>query len=343
MERTKRALTDRRKGRDRIMKLHQGVMEPSKIKTVGIPEGLMIFEQKQLWKNFFEKLGCHVVCSGHTTNRIMNSGIELCCNETCLPVKVFTGHAASLCEKVDYIFIPRYASVCPHEKSCPKFCGLPDEVRISLKNKMKLLEIDIDFNRDPRKTHLSLDNLAGELDFPPKTVEDAFAGTVKCGLAAEVSPNISRPCNQDVPIIAVLGHPYMIFDRLLSMNLIGKLQAAGYRVMTPYDVKRSVRRQNVSPFLSNSFFETGLDILGGAQALANLPELVGMVYLSPFACGIDSLVIEIIEHRIRNGRQIPFLKITIDEHSGEAGFDTRLEAFLDMLPTSKGIGREKVI
>jgi hypothetical protein len=156
------------------MKLHQGVMGPSKIKTVGIPEGLMIFEQKQLWKNFFEKLGCHVVCSGHTTNRIMNSGIELCCNETCLPVKVFTGHAASLCEKVDYIFIPRYASVCPHEKSCPKFCGLPDEVRISLKNKMKLLEIDIDFNRDPQKTHLSLDNLAGELGFPPKTVEGRF-------------------------------------------------------------------------------------------------------------------------------------------------------------------------
>lgn len=317
--------------------------EPSKIKTVGIPEGLMIFEQKQLWEKFFKRLGCHVVFSGHTTNSIMNSGIELCCNETCLPVKVFTGHAASLCEKVDYIFIPRYSSVCPHEKSCPKFCGLPDEVRISLNNKTKLLEIDIDFNRDPNKTHKSLDNLAGELGLPRKTVEDAFVSTVKCGLTAEIPPHISCPYKQGVPAIAVLGHPYMIFDRLLSMNLIGKLQATDYRVMTPYDVKRSVRRQNISPFLSNSFFETGLDILGGAQALVNLPELVGMVYLSPFACGIDSLVLEIIEHKIRNGRQIPFLKVTIDEHSGEAGFDTRIEAFLDMLPINKDIRKEKII
>jgi predicted nucleotide-binding protein (sugar kinase/HSP70/actin superfamily) len=325
------------------MKFDKDVTELSKIKTVGIPEGLMIFEQKQLWVKFFERLGCQVVCSGHTTKSIMNSGIELCCNETCLPVKVFTGHAASLCEKVDYIFIPRYASVCPHEKSCPKFCGLPDEVRISLKNKMKILEIDIDFNRDPKKTYKSLDHFAGELGLPLKAVENAFNRIVECGLAAEVSPNISKSCKQALPVIAVLGHPYMIFDRLLSMNLIGKLQAAGYRVMTPYDVKRSVRRQKGSPFLSNSFFETGLDILGGAQALVNLPELVGMVYLSPFACGIDSLVMEIIEHKIRNGRQIPFLKITVDEHSGETGFDTRLEAFLDMLPTNEGIRREKIV
>lgn len=342
MERTERCPVSRRKGRDRIMKQDARTTEPSNI-TVGIPEGLMIVEQKQLWQDFFTRLGCRVVCSGHTTNRIMNSGIELCCNETCLPVKVFTGHAASLCEKADCVFIPRYASICPHEKSCPKFCGLPDEVRISLKNKIKPLEVDIDFNRDAQKTKNSLVELDEELGLPPKTAENAFADTVNNKLAAEVSPHCSSAKGQGTPVIAVLGHPYMIFDRLLSMNLIGKLQAAGYRVMTPYDVKRSVRRQNAPLFLSNSFFETGLDILGGAQALAGLPELVGMVYLSPFACGIDSLVLEIIEHKIRNGRRIPFLKITIDEHSGEAGFDTRIEAFLDMLPNSSGIRKEKIV
>lgn len=324
------------------MKSHHGA-GPSKLKVIGIPEGLMIFEQKQLWKKFFESLGCHAVCSGHTTKRIMNSGIELCCNETCLPVKAFTGHAASLCGKADCIFIPRYSSVCSHEKSCPKFCGLPDEVRISLNNKTKFLEIDIDFNRDSKKTQKSLDLLAGELGRSPKTVRDAFDSIVKPGLAAEVSPNRSCSYEPGAPVLAVLGHPYMIFDRLLSMNLIGKLQDAGYRVMTPYDVRRSVRRKNVAPFLSDSFFETGLDMLGGAQALVNLPELAGMVYLSSFACGIDSLVLEIIEHKIRNGRRIPFLKITIDEHSGEAGFDTRIEAFLDMLPNTESIRREKIV
>lgn len=307
---------------------------PSLIRTVGLPEGLMFFEQKRLWKTFFESLGYRVICSGPTTNSIKNTGIELCCNETCLPVKVFTGHAASLCGKADGIFIPRFASVCPHEKSCPKFCGLPDEVRISLKNRVVPLEVAVDFNRDPKKTRKSLKNLAKRLGLPEKAVEKAFQSAVKDGLTAEISPNYSGVCRPGKPVVAILGHPYMIFDRLLSMNLTGKLRAAGYQVRTPYDVERSVRRRNAGLFFSSSFFETGLDILGGARALAGLPELAGMVYLSPFACGIDSLVMEMVEHRIQSGRRIPFLKLTVDEHSGEAGFDTRLEAFLDLLPGS---------
>lgn len=315
----------------------------SKTATVGIPEGLMFFEHKQLWKNFFESLGYDVVFSGPTTNSMIKTGIKICCNESCLPVKVFTGHVASLCGKTDYIFVPRYASVCPHEKSCPKFCGLPDEVRLSLKNKIQPLEVSLDYNRNIQKTGKSLDALARRLGRKPKEVEEAFNTTVKCGLTAEDSPNALPFGIQGAPVIVVLGHPYMIFDDLLSMNLIGKLQKAGYRVMTPYDVKRSVRRKNVKPFLSPSFFETGLDILGGAKALLEFPELVGMVYLSPFACGIDSLIMELIERRLRKERKIPFLKLTVDEHSGEAGFDTRIDAFLDMLPAYRNSQRKEIV
>lgn len=325
------------------MNFHKSAAIFPEMPTVGIPEGLMIYEHKELWKSFFEAIGCRVVFSGHTTNSILKTGVELCCNETCLPVKVFTGHAARLCEKANYVFIPRYASVCPHEKSCPKFCGLPDEIRLSLKNKIQPLEVVIDFDRDPQKTKKSLDNLARQLGRNQKKVENAFADIVKCGLTAEDSPNAFCFRKPGVPVIAVLGHPYMIFDNLLSMDLIGKLQKAGYCVITPYDVKRSVRRQNVKPFLSSSFFETGLDILGSVHAFLVLPELVGMVYLSPFACGVDAIITEFIERRLRNEQRIPYLKITVDEHSGEAGFDTRLEAFLDMLPNYRDSRRKEIV
>lgn len=316
--------------------------ESPKTPTVGIPEGLMLFEHKQLWKEFFNRLGCRVVFSGRTTNRILKSGVELCCNETCLPVKVFTGHAASLCEKTDYLFIPRYASVCPHEKACPKLCGLPDEVRLSLKNETTPLEVTIDFDRGPEKTRESLEKLADIIGKSKSEANDAFSAAVKLGLTAQDSPNaFGGSFGQGSPVIAVLGHPYMIFDDLLSMDLIGKLEAAGYRVLTPYDVRRSVRRQNAGWFTDRNFYETGLDILGGARTFLSIPELAGMIYLTPFACGVDSLVTEFIERRLRNERWIPFLKITVDEHAGETGFDTRLEAFLDMLPHAGLINRER--
>ena len=316
---------------------------PSEAPIIGIPEGLMLFEQKQLWKDFFEKLGYRVLLSGHTTNRVLEAGIARCCNETCLPVKVFTGHAASLCKKADYVFIPRYSRICLHEKSCPKFCGLPDEIRLSLKNEICPIEVAIDFDRDFKKTYESLKVLSRKLGQNAKTVEKAFDEIVMSGLTAEESPNRTCLENSEKPMIAVLGHPYMIFDELLSMNLINKLKAAGYCVRTPYDVRRSVRRNNVNPFLSGSFFDTGLDILGGAKALLGLPGLIGMIYLSPFACGIDSLVTEFIEHRLRKERQIPYLKLTVDEHSGEAGFDTRLEAFLDMLANVMENRRKEIV
>ena len=305
--------------------------------TVGIPEALMFFEHGQLWEDFFKRLGCRVVLSGRTTKEILEAGVEQCSNETCLPVKVFTGHAARLSGKADYIFIPRYSSVCQHEMACPKFCALPDEVRVSLKNDIRLIEVAIDFDKGERKTRESLTKLAHTLGKDVNMVSDAFSAAVKAGLTAD-SQNIPRLCTDEAPVIAVLGHPYMIYDELLSMNLIGKLQAAGYRVLTPYNIERSVRRLNAGPFLGRNFYQTGLDILGSARVFLNMPELAGMVYLTPFSCGIDSLVTEFIERRLQNGRWVPFLKITIDEHSGEVGFDTRLEAFLDMLPRTGAAG-----
>jgi predicted nucleotide-binding protein (sugar kinase/HSP70/actin superfamily) len=314
------------------MRYDTNATKPLETVTVGIPEGLMFFEQKTLWKNFFERLGCRAVCSGRTTRNILNSGINLCCNETCLPVKAFAGHAASLCDKTDYIFIPRCASVCPHEKSCPKFCGLPDEMRISLKGRANIISADIDYNRDPQKTRKSLASLSGRLGIPCKAAELVFNGCVKPGLTADISPNASGSMRLGVPVIAVLGHPYIIFDSLLSMGLIDKLRDAGYCVLTPYDVRRSVRRKYAGRFLSTSFFETGLDIVGGTKALYGLPQLAGMIYISPFSCGVDSVVMELTERIIMRGpRHIPFLKLTVDEHSGEAGFNTRIEAFLDMI------------
>lgn len=311
--------------------------------TVGLPEGLMFFEHRQLWEDFFRRLGCRTVRSGRTTNRILNRGVELCCNETCLPVKAFAGHAASLLGKTDFLFVPRYASVCPCERACPKLCGLPDEVRLSLKDRIRPLEVAVDLGRNPAKTRESLGRLARELGRSREEAEDAFSGAVRAGLTAADSPNASpAPGRRGGPVVAVLGHPYMIFDELLSMGLIGKLRAAGCRVLTPYDLKRSERRRNAQPFLGREFFETGLDILGGARIFLGMPELAGMIYLTPFACGVDSLVTEFVERRLRGGRWVPFLKITVDEQSGEAGFDTRLEAFLDMLPHAARQRRESV-
>ena len=43
------------------------------------------------------------------------------------------------------------------------------------------------------------------------------------------------------------------------------------------------------------------------------------------------LDVGLIEKKTKRDYNIPFLYLNLDEHAGETGFDTRLEAFLDVL------------
>ncbi|AYO30678.1 hypothetical protein D2962_08620 [Biomaibacter acetigenes] len=64
-------------------------------------------------------------------------------------------------------------------------------------------------------------------------------------------------------------------------------------------------------------------------------KIDGIIHVASFGCGPDSLIGELLEHRVMREYKVPFLYLTLDEHSGEAGFDTRLEAFLDILEGRK--------
>ena len=54
------------------------------------------------------------------------------------------------------------------------------------------------------------------------------------------------------------------------------------------------------------------------------------VHRSVLCCGPDSLMVERISRRAKQFSK-PVLHLTVDEQTGEAGFITRLEAFVDML------------
>ena len=57
----------------------------------------------------------------------------------------------------------------------------------------------------------------------------------------------------------------------------------------------------------------------------------GIIYISSFSCGLDSFIIEMIKTHITD---VPMMVLKLDEHRGRAGFETRLEAFSDLLQRS---------
>ena len=95
--------------------------------------------------------------------------------------------------------------------------------------------------------------------------------------------------------------------------------------------------------LSTEQLDEGILTLGNEKYWANEDEMTGtaghymkdnkidgIVTVTAFGCGPDSLMIERITRKAKQFGK-PLLNLTIDEQTGEAGFVTRLEAFVDML------------
>lgn len=298
--------------------------------TIGIPRGLSYYDHGELWENFFKSLGFATLTSNLTNSHILNDGVVCCTNETCLPVKVFHGHIKSLMDKVDFIFVPRYSSTSESELCCPKLCGLPDMTSYNIQNDVKIIEIKVNIRHLKSDTYESLREISKILGLRYHTVLSAFKSNVETHLEFTKAREANFSSNSNQKSIVVLGHSYMIYDDYLSMGLISKLKKNNCFVYTPANLNSFVKKINAHPYQDKYFFNSGIEILGAAFTYANYKDLSGVVYLTPFACGVDSLVVEFIERHL-NTISVPFLKLTIDEHTGEAGFDTRLEAFLDMI------------
>jgi len=76
--------------------------------TVGLPMGLIMYEQLPVWSTFFKELGFNVVTSDPSSRDLYFKGQSTIPSDTvCYPAKLMHGHIASLLEKkVDFIFYP---------------------------------------------------------------------------------------------------------------------------------------------------------------------------------------------------------------------------------------------
>ena len=128
--------------------------------------------------------------------------------------------------------------------------------------------------------------------------------------------------------VGVLGHGYTLYDQCISMNLINVLRKMGCRVQLMDGCDSEQIEIEAATLTKRVFWTLGRKSVGAALHMAKNPEIDGIIYLACFGCGPDSMIGEIIERRIGSKS---FMLMTIDEHTGEAGLLTRLEAFCDML------------
>ncbi len=126
----------------------------------------------------------------------------------------------------------------------------------------------------------------------------------------------------------MVGHPYNIYDNFTNMNLAAKLDKLGVSVETMEFTQDFLINMEINNLYKRPFWTFARENYGFAVNAVKERRVNGIIYISSFNCGTDSIIIELIKDKIGN---FPFLTLKVDEHTGEAGIDTRIEAFTDML------------
>ncbi|NLW90074.1 MAG: 2-hydroxyglutaryl-CoA dehydratase [Syntrophomonadaceae bacterium] len=337
---------------------------------IGIPRTLAYFLYYPLWKTFLDELGEEVIVSPPTSREILDQGVKDAVNDACIPIKVYHGHAAWLRDKVDFIFSPRLVSVrlfgdFGTETFCPKFLGLPDMVRLTVDKLPPLIDTRVGIKKDPKEIF----NIAADIgDVLGKSAADCkkacrkglevhkkyqkllSSGVLPPDAIAQLFPNepetnnkvrreehqrqrlVRKPNREEAGLnIAVVGYPYAIYDDYINGGILGLLSKENVQVFTQDMLSDKVLNRQAKHLLKSTFWYFSNRAVYGGLHYMKQKRIDGIIHVTAFACGPDSVVDRLLEIEAHRHSSKPYLSITIDEHTGEAGIRTRVEAFIDML------------
>lgn len=135
--------------------------------------------------------------------------------------------------------------------------------------------------------------------------------------------------------IGLIGHGYNIYDSYVSKDILHRLEAMGASVLTADMVSPRAIHHQMARLPKDPFWSYEREVLGAALYFLEKGEVDGIIQIVSFACGPDSMIAEMVHRYAWRKGDIPYMLLTIDEHSSEVGVVTRLEAFLDMIHREK--------
>lgn len=324
-------------------------------KKIGIPRAISYYNNYPFYYGFFTTLGFEIVLSDKTTTKLINDGCKYVVSDTCLPVKVYVGHLVNLLEQgIDTIFVPSLQSTSYKVNNCSKIRGLPEIIRNVINTPFNMIEPtldktegigfhdfcidtanqlgikDVDLIKSAEKKGWEIYNnflkmAKSGVEFK-KAIQNAIKGITECNTIEKV-----RPLS-----VVIMAHGYNLYDERISMNLLKKLDKMGVKAYTSLNITREDSIKAIHKLDEIQYWANELDLTGTAAYYMENKGVDGIIALSAFGCGPDSLMVDEIQYHAKE-INMPMLHLTIDEHTGEAGFLTRLEAFVDMLSRKRRI------
>ena len=260
-------------------------------------------------------------------------------------------------EPPEFIFLPHFkaepaqkgyssSQVCPFAQGEPFYLQTAFKEAIGkLKKKgMNILTPLLDLTKGLDAAEKPLIETAVQMGIAKKEAKAAFKKAliqqIQCvAEMKEIGKNALKSLETDPHKIGVVifSRSYSGFVDEAHMGIPNKLASRGVLVM-PLDFLQ-LNDEKRKPHM---YWGAGQRMLGAGSIVKGHPQLFGTI-ITNFSCGPDSFIIGYFRDIM--GRK-PSLTLELDSHTADAGIDTRIEAFLDVvaayrhLTTGKEIHRE---
>lgn len=290
---------------------------------IGIGRSLYFYYYGDLWLRFFEELDIETVVSPPTNQEIIDLGNKISSDEMCLSLKIYLGHLCKL-KDCDYLLVPRIDNYGRSNQTCTNFLATYDIVNNLFPNKILNYNISMTSKQNEYKGFLEIGK---KLHLKKRQVKKAYYSALKKVEATKrckIKENQEKLNNKGIKILLV-AHPYNSYDELIGKPIVSILEDLNVTVIYS-DLFDSKKARDESKKISESlYFKFNKESIG--SIILSNPNIDGVIFLSSFPCGPDSLVNELAIRKI----DIPAINLVVDDLSSESGIVTRLESFVDIL------------
>ena len=312
--------------------------------TVGVNRSYLTRSYCPLFSTFFAELGCEVVLP----DRVDPRGVDQQASAFCFPGELAHGFMADLLsKKTDFLFLPHMRTLpadAPNDNAfaCVLVQSEPYYLRScfsEIEGRGKgLLSPVLDFREGLAAAEPTFASMARQIGRSRAEGRRAFAVALEAQKLFE--EDLQREGARALEALAkdaegfgvvLFGRPYNAFADEANKGIPAKFASRGVRII-PFDML-PFEDQELSPE-HHMYWALGRNILKAARYVAGRSDLFP-VYITNFSCGPDSFLVGYFREIM--GRK-PSLTLELDSHTADAGIETRIEAFLDIVTYYRRMG-----
>ncbi len=323
--------------------------------TIGFNRSFLVNTYYPLYSTFFVELGYEVILPDVASQE----GIDQRNAPFCFPVELAHGFFYSLLESenlLNFLFLPHFKAVpsmddeaSSQSQVCPLIQGETFFLQSTFRKKLaqvtqkgtKILAPLLDLTEGLENAREPLIEAARKMGIRRKAAEKAFEKALQQQINCFVEmKEIGKKALSELEMdpdkfaVVIFSRPYNGLVEEAHMGIPHKFASRGILAM-PLDFISFEKEHSKR----HMYWGMGKLIMKAGRMVKSHPQLFG-TYITNFSCGPDSFIIGYFREIM--GRK-PSLTLELDSHTADAGLETRVEAFLDIIDAYRQLVAQKKI